>query len=120
MIAVRKALLTAAAAGALFASPAAADAATPQENLDCVIWSSYRVGVATDDTVRNALMLATAWFIGLYEGQTGKTVDDDMIARGTKMTEAQVVAAEPSCIARFDNFGDRLTAIGQTMSSSGK
>lgn len=103
---MHKALLNAAAAGALLASPAAVDAATPQETPDCVIWPSYRVGVATDDAARNAIVLAIAWYIGLYEGQTGETVDDDMITHANKMTEAQIAAAEPACLARFGNFGD--------------
>lgn len=122
---IRKALISAAAACALLASPAGAQSAapksaTPQQNLDCVVWASYRAGIAPIDEMRNAFILATAWFIGLYEGQTGKLIDEDMVARGIAMTEAQINAAESACIARFGNFGDRLALVGQKLSAAGK
>jgi len=116
---LRKALLIAAAAGVLLGNPAAARAATAQENLDCAIWASYRVGVAEDDQTRNAFMLAAAWFVGLYEGQAGKPIDEAMAARAPELSEAQIGALEGACIARFGNFGDRMTAVGERLSATG-
>ncbi|WP_156443341.1 hypothetical protein [Erythrobacter sp. CCH5-A1] len=112
---MRASLLAAAAGGAMLACPAVAKTATPQDNLDCAIWATYRIGIAAEDEERNGLMLATAWFSGLYEGQTGTTIDEAMIARSRALTPAQIEAFEPACLARFGDFGNRFTAIGERL-----
>jgi hypothetical protein len=99
----------------MLACPAVAKTATPQDNLDCAIWATYRIGIAAEDEERNGLMLATAWFSGLYEGQTGTTIDEAMIARSRALTPAQIEAFEPACLARFGDFGNRFTAIGERL-----
>jgi len=103
----------------LLASPAAAQQATPPENLDCAVWAAYQVGVSDYDEVMNGLSIAVAWYIGLYEGQTGQPINAAMAARSAELDEAGVEALAEGCIGRFAAFADRLSTLGASMSESG-
>ncbi|ANK13738.1 hypothetical protein A9D12_13150 [Erythrobacter neustonensis] len=116
---MRRALCLAASAGLLAVHPAAASAATAGENLDCAMWAAYRINDAQDDAERNALMIAMALFVGLYEGQTGKNVDEAMVARARELDESQFDVLEEPCSARLDSFADRLEALGRRLGASG-
>lgn len=115
---LRRAFFLAAATSLLVAHPAAANAASAQENLDCVIWASYRAGNAQGQEDTNAFVLATAWFVGLYEGQTGKAVDEPMIARANGLSVAQIGPLEGPCLARFSSFADRMSEVGNRLGAS--
>lgn len=90
----------------------AAGTATAQQNLDCAIWSSYQTGSATDDDVKNGLAIAVAWFVGLYEGQTGELISDAFAVRTAELSEEDVIAMTSYCVGRFSEFGDRLSNLG--------
>jgi hypothetical protein len=107
------------AAALLLTSPAAAQQSTPRENLDCAVWAAYQVGVSDDVEVRNGLSIAVAWFIGLYEGQTGQPINTAMAARSAELDEAGVEALAEGCISRFAAFADWLSTLGASMSESG-
>lgn len=92
----------------LLSAPAAAQQATAAQNLDCAIWSAYQVGVSDDEDDRNVLSIAFAWFIGLYEGQTGQPIDTAMEARSAELDDADVEAIGGVCMDRFAAFSERL------------
>jgi hypothetical protein len=102
----------------MLAAPAAAQQATPQENLDCAVWAAYKIGVSQDDTVKNALSIAVAWFIGQYEGQTGTVIDAAMAARARELDAAGVDRLTDTCVGRFGAFGDRLSSLGAQLSGA--
>ncbi len=103
----------------LLSAPAAAQQATAAQNLDCAVWSAYQVGVSDDEDVKNGLSIAVAWFIGLYEGQTGQSIDAAMAARSAELDDADVEALTEGCIARFSAFAERLGTLGTSLSESG-
>jgi hypothetical protein len=108
------------AAALALATPAAAQQATPQENLDCAVWAAYKIGVSQDDQVKNALSIAVAWFIGQYEGQVGEVIDPAMAARAQELDLAAVEALTEPCVERFQAFGDRLSTLGAQLSAASK
>lgn len=108
-----------AAGAALLATPAAAQQASEQENLDCAVWSAVQVGTATDDSVKNSLSIAVAWFIGLYEGQTGTNIDKAFAARAAELDDAAVAALSDRCVTRFMAFAERLATTGSAMTENG-
>jgi hypothetical protein len=110
----------AAAAGLVLATPAAAQQATAQENLDCAIWAAYQLGMAENETMQSGFSIAVAWFIGLYEGQTGRKIDAAMAARTAEMDEAMIEQLTEPCIARFSDFADRLGKMGEGLGAGGQ
>lgn len=86
-------------------------APTAADNVNCAIWASYQVAVAPEEKAKNAFAIALSWYIGLYEGETGKPIDDAMAARTAEMEDADIDALTPGCLARFGAFGERLTAL---------
>lgn len=108
--------LAALTALALVASPAAAqDLGTPAENLDCAIWAAYVAGSNEDSEVQAGFGIVLSWFIGLYEGQTGRRIDDAMAARAAQLTDQDVAAIGERCLPRVEAYGDRLSALGDRL-----
>jgi hypothetical protein len=94
------------------AAPVLAQQAGPEENLDCAIWSAYQIGISQDEKVTNGLSIAMAWFIGQYEGQTGRLIDEPMAKRARTLDEAAMMSFTEACVGRFAIFGDRLGKLG--------
>lgn len=117
---MRAPILAAAVVATLLASTASAQQASASDNLDCAIWASFSVGASQDEEERGGLMIAAAWFIGLYEGQTGRKIDDDMGPRALALTPETVKGMEPACLARFADFGNRMTTLGSELTASSK
>lgn len=113
-------LLTLAAAGSLLASPAQAQPITPQDNLDCAIWAAVAGGASEDEKFKNVLAIALGWFIGQYEGQTGKLIDEQLEQGVKTIDEAKYQASATICMARLGGFGQRLSKLGSGLSESGQ
>lgn len=90
------------------AGSAATAKATPAENVDCAISLSYLVGTSQDEKVSAGLSIGLAWFVGLYEGQTGKDINAALKARSEALTPDQLKGFHRPCIDRMVNFANRL------------
>ena len=115
---MRKAsLLAALGALSLTATPLAAqETATSEQNLDCALWAS--IGVEAVDGNAQAFILAVGYFIGLYEAQTGQSIDDAMVARAASITQGDLSALDETCGTRLTQFGMRLGQIGQRINGA--
>ena len=108
--------LAALAAFALAATPATAqDISTPAENLDCAIWAAYMAGTNEDPEAEAAFAIALSWFTGLYEGQTGRSIDEPLVARATQLTDEDIHAIGSRCVPRFEAYGNRLSVLGDRL-----
>jgi len=107
-----------AAACLLLAAPVAAKQDTPRENLDCAVWAAYQLGDAQDEGTESGLAIAMAWFIGLYEGQTGHDIDGALAQRVVQIDEDHVAALTDPCVNRFSKFGVRLGFISALLSEA--
>lgn len=99
--------------------PTVAQAATPGENLDCAIWTSVRMDESGDPEVANGLGFTLSWFIGLYEGATGTSIDNAMVARAATMTDAEFGLLDQTCLARMQGFGSRLAELANRLAAQG-
>lgn len=97
------------------AVPASAQQPTAEQNVDCAIWASYAIGSSEDEKAKGGLSIALAWFIGLYEGQTGQNIDNAMAARTMEMKEADINGLAAPCVARFQAFGARLSGLADRL-----
>lgn len=103
----------------LAALPNVAHAATPGENLDCAIWTSVKMDEMTDPEVVNGLGFTLSWFIGLYEGATGTSIDNAMVARAATMTDAEFGLLDATCLSRMEGFGSRLSELANRLAAQG-
>jgi hypothetical protein len=105
---------------ALVASPASAqEAATPAENLDCAIWAANLAGSVDENSEDFAAFgMIMTWFIGLYEGQVGRAIEEPLAARALELTDADFAAIGERCLPRMAAFGDRLTVLGDKLQAS--
>lgn len=113
-------LLTLAVAGLLLASPAQAQPITAQDNLDCAIWAAVAGGASEDEQFKNVLAIALGWFIGQYEGQTGKLIDEELEQGVRNIDDAKYQASAGICMARLGEFGQRLSTLGSGLSKGGQ
>jgi hypothetical protein len=122
---MRRSFACAALAGALLAAaPAFAqnDVRLPQEEARlCAIWASYLTAELADDPdSQQALLMATNYFIGQYEGVTGLT-----IAQGDDRTAAEQVvlnleATTQICTAHMQGYGTRMALWGDLLQQLGE
>ena len=112
--------LAAGAVSLAIAAPSAAqELGTPAENLDCAIWASVVVGGTDDPEVAQGFGYVMNWFIGLYEGATGTTIDAPMMQRVAEIDDAEFEAIAERCSPRMGTFGARLSALGQQLQAQG-
>ena len=109
-----------AAAGLAFAAPAGAQSlGTQAENLDCAIWASAMAGNMQDPDVAAGFGYVMNWFIGLYEGASGSRIDTAMTARTAQLEDADLVAIEARCAPRMEQYGSRLSVLGEQLQAQG-
>lgn len=103
----------------IFSSPAAAAAPTSEENLDCAVWASIVIGTSEDEAVRNGVGFVLGYFIGLYEGATGRDIDAALEFRAAAITPEELQAINDKCAERMAVYGERMGALGQRMIARG-
>ena len=103
----------------LAAFPTITQAATPEENLDCAVWTSFRMDATTEAEIFNGLGFTLSWFIGLYEGATGTSIDDAMVARSATITDAELRSLDQRCLSLMQGYGNRLSKLGDRLVAQG-
>ena len=117
------ALLALATAGAATAQtrpavPAAA-ATGAAADLRCAVWAVFALAANRDKAEsQRPLSMALTWFIGHYEGETGKKFEDALTSDYINRVGPELGTAEKGCTERAQQMGDRLTAWGQKMQAS--
>ena len=111
-------MLPAVALLAVAAAPGAS-AATPTENLDCAVWASVTMDTLADADAQQGFGFVMNWFIGLYEGATGRDIDDAMVQRMANMTDAEFDRIGPICLDRMSAYGERLGRLSERLAAQG-
>ena len=112
---VALAVLGLAASGA---SAQLADNASPEQDLDCAIWASAIAGTTEDKNILVGIGPVMGYFIGRYEGQTGKDIDEPMIARAPQIKPEDLSALDKLCQPRMKLFGQRLVTLGNRLQAA--
>lgn len=92
----------------------------PEEARQCAIWASFLSTEMADDTeTAQALLFAVNYFIGQYEGATGRSIaDGDDIASALQMATNMEQVTE-MCTAHMSAYGDRMIAWGDNLQAIG-
>jgi hypothetical protein len=97
----------------------AQETATPQQNLDCAVWAAGILGEAKTAEESKGPSIIFAWFIGLYEAGSGKTIEGPLVARLAQMGPAERSKLNQTCGERSLDFGRRLTQMSERLSELG-
>jgi hypothetical protein len=115
---------------AIFALALAASSAAQAQSIDrieplvakqCAVWAASQGSQAQDagDTeAARAFEGISQYFVGLYEGMTGRSIDasrdEDALLRVEQDTDLGL-----ACAGLMQRFGERMTAWGATLGSMG-
>ncbi len=104
----------------LAASPLAAQedrvSFSAEDARQCAIWASYlTVQMADDPETVEALLFATNYFVGYYEGRTGLTIAEGNNVAAAIEVEANLGEVTEKCADLMTSYGERMTAWGASM-----
>ena len=91
-----------------------APAGSPTQDVQCAAWAAYVISASDDPDVKTAVGYAMTYFIGIYEGKTGKKFTEAMLGEGQKVEtdEAFRLAVSEICLPRMQDIGDRMANYG--------
>ena len=99
-----------ASAQAVAGAQAAAD-----PSLRCAAWAAIQAGQATEDESKNAFTYVLTWFIGRYEGATGKRFDEVLTAGDVEKYGRDMDKLNQLCLPLMLSIGDRMESWGAKM-----
>lgn len=124
---MRKGLIAATLVLASLAGPAFADAAaepvqelTPQDDLGCAFWTAAMVGNLKDGEMKHGVSMAMVWFIGRWEGATGRPIEEGMNVANLAAITPKFDQLAKQCPQRMVAFGGRMQAMGEQLQAFGK
>ncbi len=89
----------------------------PVEAKQCSVWASYLASRITDEQTLQALLFATNYFTGYYEGATGRAIGDDKDVAPLLEVEADLERFTEICATHMEGFGARMGAWGDFLST---
>lgn len=97
-------------------------APTPNDDIKCAVWAAFIIGTNEEEEVKAGYSPTMAYFLGRYEGATGKQFAEEMVRVTRELDEdvTKLVALDDVCPARMADFGDRLSSMGGEMTSEGE
>jgi hypothetical protein len=104
------------AAAMLAATPVSAqNRAADPPGLACVAWAAITVGAADDDADMSGMIALLGYFIGTYEGATGRELSSEALIELIGRPNFDANALEAGCMAEAANLGARMSEVGQAM-----
>jgi hypothetical protein len=91
-----------------------------RESLQCAIWASYFSVEFQDQPEGAAFAYAFNYFVGRYEGLTGRGIDQVLDEDLVKTTAEALDALTPVCAERMEAYGTRMVEWGQVLKAIGE
>ncbi|MEJ6009623.1 hypothetical protein [Novosphingobium aquae] len=105
------------ALGLLATSASGANAtAIGDSDLRCAGWAAMMVGTnQKDKELASSMSLVLAFFIGRWEGTTGKRFEQGLTADYINKNGAEIEGAKDECLPRMMDLGTRMTTWGDVL-----
>jgi hypothetical protein len=104
---------------ALAQSAALAPASAADADLLCAAWTANTAGKAKTEKEKLGLTLLMTYFIGRWEGATGRSIEDGLTSTYLSANLAKIDGVNADCMARASEFGQRLQLVGNRLQNSG-
>lgn len=92
-----------------------------QEDLRCAAWAAMLSGELEDDPeTANAFALMMTYFIGRYEGATGRDISEDMTPAFVVEVGNDMEATSELCLVKMEDLGTRMEGLGTTLMEAGE
>ncbi|MDE1468333.1 hypothetical protein [Aurantiacibacter sp. D1-12] len=91
--------------------------ASATEDFQCAVWVSIIAStpLAQDPEVQTGFNVALGFFVGRYEGLTGRGIDEDWNGQAAEEVVLNLERFATICGNRMDSFGGRLQRLGAEM-----
>ncbi|MFM6931933.1 MAG: hypothetical protein ACKOUT_06800 [Novosphingobium sp.] len=100
----------------LLATSASGAPASVESDLRCAGWAAMMAGTnQKDKELSTSLSLVLAYFIGRWEGATGKRFEQGLTADYINGNGAAIEGAKDECVPRMMDLGPRLTTWGNVL-----
>ena len=100
-------------------SSASAPAGSAAADLLCAAWTANTASKAKTEKEKYGLTLLMTYFIGRWEGATGRTIDEGLTLEFLTANMTTLEGASADCAARSGEFGRRLQLVGQRLQTPG-
>lgn len=91
----------------------------PLEAKQCAVWASYLSTQINEDDTKQALLFATNYFTGYYEGATGKAIGADEDMEALLDVAMNLENFTDICATHMEGFGTRMGSWGDFLSNLG-
>ncbi|TIX50274.1 hypothetical protein E5222_08290 [Alteraurantiacibacter aquimixticola] len=85
----------------------------------CSVWASFMSTNIEDEGTQRALLFATNYFTGYYEGATGRAIGDVMDREALEEVARDLQGYTQICAAEMEAFGTRMSAWGNMLTDLG-
>lgn len=89
------------------------------DDLICALWSADATSRAKTEKEKIGLTLLMTYFIGRWEGATGRTIDEGLTIEFVSANFAKLLGANADCLKRSGEFGQRLQLVGSRLQKPG-
>ena len=91
----------------------------PKEAMQCAVWASMMSGAVTDEQAKQALGYSLSYFVGQYEGATGKSILEGHDEAAIREVALHPDAFSTTCQQHMAGFGPRMVEWGGVLNEVG-
>jgi hypothetical protein len=100
----------------LLATSASGAPASVESDLRCAGWAAMMAGTnQKDKDLANSMSIVLSYFIGRWEGATGKRFEQGLTADYINGNSAAIEGAQDECLPRMMDLGTRMTTWGNLL-----
>jgi len=92
----------------------------PDEAMQCAVWASALSEVVEDPASKTALLYALSYFVGHYEGATGKSISEGHDEALVTAVGRNVDGFSGMCQAHMGAYGPRMVEWGSKLNELGE
>ena len=91
-----------------------------EDDLDCALFTAIEAGKTDDAETRNGIIFSMLYFIGRWEGTTGRRIEVVMTERALTDAARRSTQLTDKCATKMMDFGNRLDKLGSRLEKAGR
>jgi hypothetical protein len=94
-------------------------AVSADADLLCAVWAADMATRAKTEKEKYGLTLLMTYFMGRWEGATGRSIEDGFTMEFVTVGIARIPEIAPDCLRRSGEFGQKLQLVGSRLQNAG-